>query len=127
MEIPSTSDSSRAGGQYSVTGTAVESIKKLSGKERALLTTWLCNQRRAGVECPKITSDIVDDVKSLRPLNTTERIDRVLLYFNRRIRVGEVITTYAAQFSHDDRDAAPLVAPAGWAALRLLADVDSSF
>ena len=56
MEIPSTSDSSRAGGQYSVTGTAVESIKKLSGKERALLTTWLCNQRRAGVECPKITS-----------------------------------------------------------------------
>jgi hypothetical protein len=103
-------DSSRAGGQYSVTGTAVESIKKLSGKERALLTTWLCNQRRAGVECPKITSDIVDDVKSMRSLSTRERVERVLWYFNKRVRVGEVITTYVGDFLPEDRDSAPLAA-----------------
>jgi hypothetical protein len=103
-------DSPRAGGPYSVTGTVVENLKKLSGRERALLTTWLCNQRRAGIECPKITSDTVDDVKSLRPLSTTERIDQVLRYFNHRIRVGEVIVIHADDFTPDDRDAALLAA-----------------
>ena len=103
-------NSPRAGGPYCITGTAGETIKQLSWQERARLTTWLCNQRKGGVECPKITADIVDDVKSFRSLRTGERIERVLLYLNDRIRVGEVIVIYAGDFTKNDKDAAPLAA-----------------
>ena len=103
-------NSPRAGGPYSVTGTALEAIKKLSNQERTLLTTWLCKQRSAGVECPKITSDIVSNVKSLQPLSTTERIERALLYFNKRVRIGENIHIYPGEFTKADPDASVLAA-----------------
>jgi hypothetical protein len=104
-------DSPRAGGQYSITGTAVETIKKLTTRERALLTTWLCNQRRAGIECPRITSDIVQNVKLLRSLTTTERIERALLYFSERLRIGDTVLFFPGTlFSDADRDASVLAA-----------------
>jgi hypothetical protein len=46
-------DSPRAGGKYKITGTATSMLVKLDLKQRALLTTWLCNQRRGGVEYPR--------------------------------------------------------------------------
>ncbi len=103
-------DSPRAGGQYCITGTAAATINKLSDQERALLTTWLCNQRRAGVEYPKINSDVLADVKWLRPLSTGERIERVLLYFNKRVRIGQVAVIYSGQFSKADPDGSMLAA-----------------
>jgi hypothetical protein len=84
-------DSPRAGGKYKITGTAAAMLGNLDIKGKALLTTSLCNQRRAGIEYPAITSDTINSVKTLRPLTTTERIERTLLHFNQCVRVGQVI------------------------------------
>ncbi|UWU80721.1 hypothetical protein N2603_20320 [Bradyrhizobium huanghuaihaiense] len=88
-------DSPRAGGKYKITGTASSMLGQLDVKGRALLTTWLCDQRRAGVECPAITSDTISSTKTFQPLTTTERIERALLHFNQNVRVGQTITLSA--------------------------------
>src|ERR1019366_1133926 len=84
-------DSPRAGGKCKITGTAAAMLGNLDTKGKALLTTWLCNQRRAGIEYPAITSDVVNSVNATRPLTTTERVERALLHFNQHVRVGETI------------------------------------
>jgi hypothetical protein len=84
-------DSPRAGGKYKITGSAAATISNLDLKGKALLTTWLSAQRRAGIEYPTITSDIINSVKTLRPLTTAERVERVLQHFNQNVRIGEVI------------------------------------
>jgi hypothetical protein len=45
-------DSPRAGGKYRMTGTAASTISNLNETQKARLTTWLCRQRRAGIEYP---------------------------------------------------------------------------
>jgi hypothetical protein len=84
-------DSPRAGGRYKITGTASSMLGNLDLKQKGLLTTWLCNQRRVGIDYPAVTSDIINAVKSFRPLTTTERVERALLYFNDNLRVGDVL------------------------------------
>jgi len=103
-------DSPRAGGQYSITGTTAKTIEPLTTRERALLTTWLCKQRRAGVECPEVNSDVVENAKSLRPSSTAQRIERALLYFSERLRIGETISFFAGPFSEADPDSQVLAA-----------------
>lgn len=103
-------DSPRAGGRYGITGSAIATIDKLPSTERARLTTWLCNKRRAGLEYPLITSDMTESAKSLPALNTTGRVERALLYFNDKLRVGEVITVFPDEFTDADPGASNLAA-----------------
>ena len=84
-------DSPRAGGKYKITGTAASLLGNLGINEKARLTTWLCNQRRAGIEFPAVTSDVLNFVRTTPPLTTTERVERTSLHFNQKIRVGEAI------------------------------------
>ena len=91
-------DSPRAGGKYKITGTAAAILGNLDVKGKASLTTWLCNQRGAGIEYPAITSDVLDTAKVTRPLMTSERLERALLHFNQHVRVGEVIEFPAPQY-----------------------------
>lgn len=84
-------DSPRAGGKYQITGTAAAMRSNLNQKQKALLTTWLCNQRRSGTECPAVTADTINAAPSFRQLTTAERIERALLFFNENVRVGEAI------------------------------------
>lgn len=94
-------DSPRAGGKYKITGTASSMLGQLDAKGRALLTTWLCDQRRAGVEYPAITADTINLVKTFQPLTSSERIERALLHFNRNVRVGQTIDIYTSGTRHD--------------------------
>ncbi len=43
-------DSPRAGGKYKITGSAASMLGNLNLADKARLTTWLCDQRAAGVE-----------------------------------------------------------------------------
>jgi nucleoside 2-deoxyribosyltransferase len=82
---------------------------EVTPSQRACLTTWLHNQREAGAEWPYISAKFLrSSLASLRPLTTTERIDKVLLYFNKRIRVGGEITTTSGEFETYDNDAIQL-------------------
>jgi hypothetical protein len=86
-------DSPRAGGLYRIGHLAAELLQKVDLPQRACLTTWLLNQRQSGEKHPTITADLVRDLKSLHALSTTERIERALLFFEKRIRVGGEIST----------------------------------
>jgi DNA-binding PadR family transcriptional regulator len=59
-----TIDSARAGGKYWISVTAIGVIGSFNERAKQLLTTWLCEQRQAGVDEPKINSDILDIVKA---------------------------------------------------------------
>jgi len=76
-------DSPRAGGKYLITGTARAMLGQLSKRDRAKLTTWLVDQRRAGNACPEIDSDTIRRAKSFPSLTVEERRDRFLLCLER--------------------------------------------
>jgi len=75
-------DSPRAGGLYFVPGSVKMELTYdiFSKEQRALLTTWLVDQRQSGNPCPEITSDIVKSVGSQRDSKIGDRIDRILKY-----------------------------------------------
>jgi|HubBroStandDraft_5_1064220.scaffolds.fasta_scaffold87753_2 nucleoside 2-deoxyribosyltransferase len=92
--------SPRAGGRYCISDMAVAFLQKddLTPDKKSCLTTWLYNQREAGTECPFISAKFLRELDTLRPLTTTERINKALLYFNKRIRFGETIAITPAAF-----------------------------
>lgn len=65
-------DSPRAGGKYWISGSAASTLGTFSNLAKKLLTTWLCEQRRSGVEIPRIDTKILSLVKSRQsmPFNT---------------------------------------------------------
>lgn len=69
-------NSPRAGGLYRVTGTAIPALQSLTPRERARLTTWLVDQRRAGNEAPSISTAVVDEIKIQRPFTVAQRKER---------------------------------------------------
>ena len=71
-------DSPRAGGKYWISGTAAEQVISFTDNAKRLLTTWLCEQRRAGVEVPKIQTNVLDLIKSRRPLPIMTRVTAAL-------------------------------------------------
>jgi hypothetical protein len=101
--------SHRAGGLYSITGSAVPMVQHLSDQHKMLLTTWLCDQRAAGNTDPLITTDVLDEIKLKRPLPLSPRIDRALLFFN-GLRLGDTATIFDGDFSAADPSASLLAA-----------------
>jgi hypothetical protein len=88
-----TLDSPRAGGLYRVTGTVAGRISALSAPQKKLLTSWLVEQRRLGVEVPEIHSDNLDIILQREPLSFTQRIAAALLFFSRHLtRLDETIS-----------------------------------
>jgi len=72
-------DSPRAGGRYAITGTAGVTINALTEYTKMLLTTWLVEQRRAGVKTPKVTSAHVESAKVSQELSIGKRADSILI------------------------------------------------
>jgi hypothetical protein len=95
---PITSDSAavnspRAGGWYQISRSAEAAFPpKVDGRWRAKLTTWLVNQRRAGVESPKLTSDIVSTIADTRALTYGDKVERLFtLLEHHQVNVGDNI------------------------------------
>ncbi|MGJ5045728.1 hypothetical protein ACQR09_01600 [Bradyrhizobium oligotrophicum] len=102
--------SPRAGGKYTATGTAQTLLSSVPVEQKALITTWLCNQRRAGVDVPRIGSETLEAAKTAASLTVSERIDRALLHF-RRYRIDQrLITSRHEQFDNRDTEAMILAA-----------------
>ena len=78
-------DSPRAGGRYRITDTATSTVHMLVPTAKLILTTWLCNQRRLGVEVPEITSYNLKEASTGRRLTIPERVDRGLLTIVREV------------------------------------------
>ncbi|QIG49213.1 hypothetical protein G5V57_16705 [Nordella sp. HKS 07] len=56
-------DSPRAGGRFSITGSAETTAKNLSPPERAIVTFWMVKQHSLGVECPSIDSYNIEAIR----------------------------------------------------------------
>jgi hypothetical protein len=78
-------DSPRAGGKYWISGTAIGGILPFNDHAKRLLTTWICEQRRAGVEIPKVGSRVLELIKSRQPLPVMTRMTLALHYLGAHI------------------------------------------
>jgi DNA-binding PadR family transcriptional regulator len=78
-------DSPRAGGTYWISGTAIAQVLPFTDHAKRLLTTWICEQRRAGVEVPKVQSRVLELIKSRQPLPVMTRITLALHYLGLHI------------------------------------------
>jgi nucleoside 2-deoxyribosyltransferase len=72
--------SSRAGGLYFISSTAIVNLRTFSEAEKVRLTDWLVLQRRLGVECPEVQSHTLDDAAKRRSLKVQERADAILRF-----------------------------------------------
>lgn len=95
-------DSARAGGSYEITREAELSLGELGTKQKALLTTWLVDQREQGNQYPLITGDIVRHITFRPNLPVHERADRLLLFIDES---AQTVADYV-QISPEDCDAA---------------------
>ena len=77
-------ESKRAGGKYEISSEVAKSIEGLEDPEKVRLTTWLVDQRLQGVYQPKVTEEIIDYVKTKRPLSVPERADRLLRFIAKK-------------------------------------------
>jgi len=86
-------DSPRAGGKYWISGSALGQIIPLNDNARMLLTTWLCEQRLAGADIPKIQLNVLDLLKSRRRLSVPKRLTAGLSFVGRNVHdLGASIT-----------------------------------
>ena len=73
-------DSPRAGGLYFITADAFRMISQRIELDKIRLTSWLVEQRRLGVSCPKISGTTLNEVSKRLPLSVHARADNLLRY-----------------------------------------------
>lgn len=78
-------DSPRAGGKYWILGSAIGQILPFNDHAKRLLTTWLCEQRRAGDAVPKIRQSVLELIKSRQSLPIIARMTLALEYLGLHI------------------------------------------
>jgi len=80
-------DSHRTAGRYDIgdrVGAIIQDPTRVTDQEKARLTTWLVDQRRLGVDCPQITSEIVSEMKRRAPMPVHGRADRLLAFLAKK-------------------------------------------
>ena len=88
-------ESERAGGKYEIDVLTKDMVEELGARECARLTTWLVDQRGLGVQCPKITPEIVEYAKMKRSLHPYERAARLLRFVIERAEtIADVTLIY---------------------------------
>ena len=80
-------DSPRAGGIYSVSGTALAALPNYGQQERLRLTSWLVEQRTLGNDCPVVSSVTLDDASQRAASPVVDRADRILKFLASRTDV----------------------------------------
>jgi hypothetical protein len=86
-------DSPRAGGKYRISSTAIGVVGTFNDRAKRLLTTWLCEQRSAGVEEPHVEDGTLDVIRVRRELPFTARFSNALRSLGGQIEsLGERVT-----------------------------------
>ena len=73
--------SPRIGGDYKISAQAMQDVGTLNPKDKAKLTTFLLELRRAGDRTPLIDSDLVEKAKRANPLPVHVRAERLIQYW----------------------------------------------
>ncbi len=72
--------SPRAAGEYFITGSCLNQFSALTNQQRAVITTWLIEQRNYGTSCPEINTTNIMEIKFRPPLTVSARLDRMILW-----------------------------------------------
>lgn len=93
-------NSPRAGGAYTISEVVVDSdIRSMTETDKALLTTWLIDQRQFGNSMPKVTSEVIQRAKNRQPLPVDKRAYRLLRLFDQYIdQVGKTLSFSGQDF-----------------------------
>lgn len=92
----------RAGGTYFISRSAAAVLKSQDTSVKALLTSWIIEQKRLGVQRPEILAETVEKAKQRRPLSIPERADRLLEHLGQYlIHPGD---TYSHPTYEDNRE-----------------------
>ena len=84
-----TVESSRTGGRYFISDRATAILRSQDEHLKARLTSWLIEQRRFGVDCPRIFPTNLDEIEQRRTLAVHQRADNLLRCVQRHIpRIG---------------------------------------
>ena len=73
-------NSPRAGGAYHLFDDADQEVGNLPDEQKAILTTWLIDQRQQGADWPRVTEGILGYIKTKPSLPEPERSDRLLRF-----------------------------------------------
>jgi hypothetical protein len=77
------------GGKYWISGTAIGEVAPFTDNAKRLLTTWLCEQRRAGIDVPRVRSDVLALVRARSVTPITGRLTATLRTLGKHItRLG---------------------------------------
>jgi len=88
--------SPRAGGKYSVTGSAEPMLQGLKLEEKPIVTFWMVKQRSLGVECPSLDSSSLKAIRGYPKPSVGERAEYLLRYIEKRSDLlGQVLKFYA--------------------------------
>ncbi|MEQ1696900.1 MAG: hypothetical protein ABL901_13775 [Hyphomicrobiaceae bacterium] len=80
--MPQRFNSIRAGGRFDWPSAHCKELHNLSLRDKAKLTTWICDQNRQGQRA-RLTLDLVAGVKTWRALDVSQRSDRLLQYISK--------------------------------------------
>ena len=85
-------NSPRCGGCYVISVLSMIKARNFDGREKARLTSWLIEQRRSGIECPRITKDVLQLVKQRNNMSVSDRADAILKFIDSKVhKLGENI------------------------------------
>lgn len=87
-------NSPRCGGWYSIDTIAASQVNNLSDRQKARLTSWLIEQRRSRIECPRIIKEVIEFVKQQKDMLIVDRVDKVLMHMNSKKDQVEVYFEY---------------------------------
>lgn len=83
-------NSPRCGGWYSIHKLVANQVNNLNDRQKAILTSWLIEQRRSGTECPRITKDVIQLAKQRDNMFALDRADAILKFIgSKTCKLGE--------------------------------------
>lgn len=87
-------DSSRTGGKYIISSKVQHYLLEINDETKTRLTDWLINQRRLGVEYPKITMKQIEQAKITRPTSMIDRANSLLVYLAVQLKSQDTLITW---------------------------------
>lgn len=112
-------ESPRVGGRFKISNMASALLSDLDEPTKVSLTTWVVDQIRMGNSQPEIDNNVIENAKRARKFRVSERLDRLLLYLDRKTEIlGDSVPFSGPQSVDSTREML------AWTASRRLTELD---
>lgn len=91
------------GGEYRISGSAVQMVEALSPAAKAKLALWLIDQLRLGADPVLVTSNVLQEAVSRPRMAVMDRVHRLYRFLGHRlVSIGKSLAWYASSYSSND-------------------------